>query len=112
VAAVLTVEFFQTPAGNKPVADYMRALDSRERERLTAVFRRIQTEGLAAVTTRPVERDLWEIKAGMHRTFYAVVVARTVTILHAYKKQGQRAPLADLQVARQRLAEFKARMSK
>ncbi len=94
------------------MADYMRALDSGERERLTAVFRRVQREGLAAVTTKPVEGDLWEIKAGMHRAFYVVVVARTVTVLHAYKKQGQRAPLAELQVARQRLAEFRARIGK
>jgi phage-related protein len=40
------------------------------------------------------------------------MVARTVTILHAYKKEGQRAPLADLKVARQRLAEFMARLGK
>ena len=40
-----------------------------------------------------------------HRVFYVVIVGPTMVLLHAYKKQGQKAPRGEIQVAQARMKE-------
>jgi phage-related protein len=48
---------------------------------------------------------LWELRPGANRFFYFAYVGRRFVILHAYRKQSQKAPLRELAVAERRLAE-------
>lgn len=57
------------------------------------------------MVTRHIESKLWEIKVSRHRIFYVVIVGPAMVLLHAYKKQGQRAPVRELDVARRRMKE-------
>jgi phage-related protein len=52
---------------------------------------------------RPIRDKLWEIKVQSHRIFYAVMIEETLVLLHAYKKQSQRAPRMEIETALERL---------
>ena len=58
---------------------------------------------------RQIEGKLWELKVrasrGDYRFFYVMLAANHMHVLHSYKKQGQKAPTRELEVARKRLKE-------
>jgi phage-related protein len=71
----------------------------------------IESHGLNAVGCqfRQIEGKLWEIKirapTGGYRIFYVMVASDDVMCFHAYRKQGQKAPKKELEIARKRLKE-------
>ena len=67
----------------------------------------IETAGLRApgARTRQVKGKLWEIKASQQRVFYVVVAGGDMVLLHAAKKEGQKADPRDLDTAAQRFRE-------
>jgi phage-related protein len=52
---------------------------------------------------------LWEIKiqsaSAGYRIFYVSIKANILVLLHAYKKQSQKAPQKEIEVAEQRMME-------
>jgi phage-related protein len=52
---------------------------------------------------RHIEGKLWEIKLSKDRVFYVVIAGPDMMLLHAYKKQGQRAPPHEIETARKRM---------
>lgn len=67
----------------------------------------IEQYGFDAMKTqfRQIEGKLWEIKVSAHRVFYVLVEREEMVLLHAYKKQGQRLPLKEREVAIKRMKE-------
>jgi phage-related protein len=59
----------------------------------------------APVSLRQLEEKLWEIRVGRHRVAYVVVTGSEMVLLHAFKKQGQRTPRSDLDLALRRAKE-------
>lgn len=104
----MDVRFYTTLAGNSPVEKYLEGLEVRERAFLLDIFEDAGQRGLdsARVRVRQIEGKLWEIKASRHRIFFVMIAGPTMVLLHAYKKQGQRAPRAEIDVARRRLKEI------
>lgn len=78
-----------------------------------AIFRsleRIEAEGLRAsgVSFRQVRGKLWEIRVmsgGSVRVFYVARSAEDMVLLHAYKKQSQKAPAREVALAERRMRE-------
>ena len=64
------------------------------------------------VEFRHIEGKLWEIKikavSGGYRVFYVVIKKSTLVLLHAYKKQSQKAPEREIKTAMKRLKEVLA----
>ena len=54
---------------------------------------------------RPIA-DMWELRAGPNRFFYVAHTGRRLIILHGYRKQSQKAPRQEIDVARRRLQDF------
>ncbi len=48
---------------------------------------------------------LWELKVSRHRIFYVLVMGPEMVLLHAYKKQGRKAPRGEIDLAKTRLKE-------
>jgi phage-related protein len=67
----------------------------------------IRLHGLAGsgFTSRQIDGKLWEIKVSRHRVFYVLIEGPLLVLLHAYKKQGQKAPQMQIAVARSRMKE-------
>jgi phage-related protein len=61
------------------------------------------------VEFRQIEGKLWEIKiklsSGGHRIFYLSLGKKKMTLLHAYKKQSQKAPSKEIEIAKTRMQE-------
>jgi len=87
------------------VADYICGLPHDRSERILATLEDVERYGLEGsdVTARHIEHKLWELKFPEDRVFYIVLSGPELVLLHAYKKQGQKAPVRELETARNRL---------
>jgi len=104
------VRFYRTASGDEPVRSFCKALPQKERFKVGRAIRSIQTFGLDApnVSLRPVKGKLWEIRASAQRVFYVLASGGTLWLLHAYKKQGQKAPRGEIEIATSRMKEVLA----
>lgn len=105
---MMTVTFFQMSSGAEPVRDYLDTLPAAEAAEVAEALVALETYGLAGanVTTRHIDGKLWEIKVSAQRVFYVVVTGPTMVLLHAYKKQGQKAPTREIDTAKRRMKEY------
>jgi phage-related protein len=107
----MKVSFFASNYGRCYVENFIDNLTAKDRGAIVAVLKDIELYGLSAVGCqfRQIEGKLWEIKIkapnGGYRIFYVMVSSEEMMCLHAYKKQGQKAPQKELDVARKRLKE-------
>jgi phage-related protein len=101
------IRFYQTASGSSPVERYLESLESKERAMVLDVLDRILSDGFsgAGVVPRQIDGKLWELKVTRHRLFYATITGPVLVLLHAYKKQSQKAPRFEIDVARARLKE-------
>lgn len=107
----MKISFFSSNYGRCYVEDFIDDLTTGDRAAIFAVLKDIELHGLSAVGCqfRQLDGKLWEIKIkapnGGYRIFYAMVSSEEMMCLHAYKKQGQKAPKKELETARKRLKE-------
>ena len=106
--ALVRATFFATAAGRCPVLDYINSLAKPERARVLEALDQIERRGLAAIRVRfrQIEGKLWEIKIGSHRVFYVMIDGDEMVLLHAYKKQQQKLPVKEREIAIRRLKEL------
>lgn len=88
--------------------EYVQALAKPERARVFEALEQVERRGLDAVRVqfRQIEGKLWEVKIGSHRIFYVIMEKEEMVLLHAYKKQGQKLPVKERDVAIQRMKEL------
>lgn len=103
----MKVTFYTTASGRSPVLDYLEDLSKQERARLLEALDQIENTGFDSVRVqfRQIEGKLWEIKISAHRVFYVLIEREEMVLLHAYKKQGQKLPLKERDVAIKRMKE-------
>ncbi len=107
----MKVSFFASLSGRCYVEDFIDGLGRNDQAAILAILKDVETYGLSAVGCqfRQIEGKLWEIKikapTGGYRIFYVMISSSEMMCLHAYKKQGQKAPKRELEVARKRLNE-------
>lgn len=101
----MKIRFFATRRGQAPVQDYIDSLPPRDAAKINAALGDICERGLAntIVSLRQIRNKLWEIRVQPHRIFYAVIDHGDLVLLHAYKKQSQRAPKVEIETALERL---------
>ena len=103
----MRLRYYATARGDYPVAEYVEALSVPERAVMAALFHEISQRGLQArgANFRQIEGKLWEIRAGAHRVFYFLLQRDEMVLLHAYRKQSQKAPSRHIETARRRVKE-------
>lgn len=101
----MNIRFFVNGRGDAPVSEYILALERQERLKVQDALADIRERGLrgTVVPLRQIRGKLWEIKVQPHRIFYAVERHGTMVLLHAYRKQGQKAPRVEIETALVRL---------
>jgi len=102
------IRYYMTTRGERPVEKYILGLPRREAAAVEAVLSLLMKHGVGAsgVSCRQIDAKLWEIKAGAHRVFYVIVTGPEMVLLHAYRKQAQKAPRKELDLARRRMKEI------
>lgn len=93
---------------HRQVSDYIDKLPKEQSAMIYAVLEDIKQYGLQAplVSMRHIKGKLWEIKISQTRIFYLVIEGNTMVLLHAYKKQGQKAPQHEIETALRRMKDI------
>ena len=104
----MRVTFFKTFSGRSPVLEYIQGLATPERARVLDGLDQIERDGFNAIRVqfRQIEGKLWEIKVSSQRILYVVIEREEMVLLHAYKKQGQKLPIKERDVAVRRMKEL------
>jgi len=108
----MVVTFYETTRGDRPVEEYLDELPAKEAAKVLDVLAAIEAHGLETAVTRQVRGKLWELKVSANRIFYVLVTGPEVVLLHAYKKQRQKAPLKEIETAARRMEEVLAGRSR
>ncbi len=107
----MEIAFYTKKNGACPVEEFIDKLQSRDRAKVLACLRNVEELGFESprVEFRQIRGRLWEIKiktadAGV-RIFYVSIGKDNIMLLHAYKKESQKAPTREIKVAEQRMQE-------
>jgi phage-related protein len=105
------VFYKQQSTGKSPVYDFIKKLQSADRLRIWACLKNVEELGFDCprVQFRQIRGKLWEIKiksanAG-YRLFYVAIKKTSLVLLHAYKKQSEKAPKMEIETAEKRMIE-------
>ena len=105
------VVFFETENGKQPVREFIKKLSKEDQKEVGADIRVLQNDypqGLPLV--RKLKPGLWEIRSfikdGINRVFFTFINGKII-LLHAIVKKTQKTPLKEINVAIERLKEFK-----
>jgi len=105
------VVFFETESGKQPVRDFIRGLSKDDQKEIGADIRVVQNSfpiGLPLV--KKIKPELWEIRSfikdGISRVFFTFIREKII-LLHAIVKKTQKTPSREIDVANERLKEFK-----
>jgi phage-related protein len=107
----MRIEFHKSRSDRAYIEDFLASLEARDRATILAVFTDIRQHGFNATGCqfRQLDGKLWEIKirapGGGFRFFYVMLASDEMYVLYAYRKQGQKAPVRELEVTRKRMRE-------
>ena len=107
----MIVKKYQTSRGRSPIDDFIENLPKDGQAEIYAVLEDVEEQGTNAplVSMRQIRGKLWEIRISQSRIFYVVIQRDIMVLLHAYKKQGGKAPSKEIDTALRRLAEIEGR---
>lgn len=92
----------------KQVEAFLNDLPKHERADVDAILEDLKDHGLTAplVSMRQIQGKLWELRISRTRIFYVMIDFNTMVLLHAYKKQSQKAPRHEIETALCRMREI------
>ena len=107
----MPVVFYRTRSGNEVVRDWLRSLDEKDRNAIGLDLMRVQYRWPVGMPLcRSLGDGLWEVRSDLPsrtiaRTLFYIKDDR-ILVLHGFIKKTQKAPEADLALARKRKKEF------
>lgn len=102
------IEFYTNTRDRCPVTEYIDKLTKEEQAKIRNAFRLLAEFGpeLGMPHARMVKGKLWELRPGNLRIFYFMVIDKKFVILHGYRKQSQKAPRQEVNIAMKRMKEL------
>lgn len=104
---------YRTAAGGRPIRDFFDTLTDEEAAEILAAMKEVAELGLA--TARHLRGDIYEVRAeGPTRTFRVVFAAegkfsQVLLSLVAFVKKTQKTPRSELELAEDRLSQWRQR---
>lgn len=101
---------YETPAGRRPVAEFIRELSDEDAASVLAAMREVRKRGLRAA--RHLTNDIYEVRADGDRVVYRVLFApqgsrkQVLLALEGFKKKTQETPPATIALAKRRLRDW------
>ncbi len=103
--------FYRQRSGREPVKEWLSQLPSGDRRTVAEDIKILQKGWPVGMPlARKVDRDLWELRSKLDKRIGRIlftVQEQAIVLLHAFIKKKRRAPLRELETARQRLHQVK-----
>lgn len=102
------IEFFTDARDRSPVIDYIDKLRKDEQAKIRNVMRLLTEFGpnLGMPHAKQIKGKLWELRPGGIRLFYFLYFKQKFVILHGYRKQAQKAPRQEIDLATKRMNDL------
>jgi phage-related protein len=104
---------YRTPAGRRPVAEFINTLSDTEAAVVAAAMKEVPLEGLRVA--RHVRGEIYEVRADGDRATYRILFAQegsrsqVLLALAAFGKETQKTPPSTITLAERRLTDWRAR---
>ena len=104
---------FKTPAGARPVKEFLAKLTDEEVAVIAAGMRDVRERGIAAA--RHLRGDIYEVRADAATRSYRLLFScegkysQVLLSLSVYEKRSQKAPTQEIELAEKRLKDWRAR---
>ena len=107
-----STEFYETPAEQVPVAEFLLGLDAKTRARFRWSMEQLRVRNIRArePLVKHLEGDLWELReessTDIYRIIYFFYTGRRIVFLHGFQKKSQKTPRRELEQARRYYDDF------
>lgn len=97
--------FYETPAGNRPVRDYIASLPEADHLEIVAAMKDVAEEGLAAAKHLQGHGDLYEVIVDGEDNDYRLLFCpegrynQVLLALHAFPKRSRQTPTQEIETA-------------
>lgn len=111
----MNVYHYETSGGKDLILEYIDELPKKERAEGLTILGKLEEEGIEALEvlkTRQLKGRLWEIKFYDNRIMYTVADGENMYLIHACKKQKNKAEKFELNKAIKRVKELEAELGK
>jgi phage-related protein len=102
------IVFYIDHRGKCPPLEFVEALPLMDQAKIRNALRLLQEFGtnLSMPHAKQIKGKLWELRPGGVRLFYFSYIGQQFVILHGYRKQSQKAPNREVEIAMQRMQEL------
>jgi len=103
-----SIVFYKDHRGKCPPLEFIEELPVMEQAKIRNTLRLLQEFGtnLSMPHAKPIQGKLWELRPGGIRLFYFAYIEQQFVILHGYRKQSQKAPGGEIEIALRRMQEL------
>lgn len=103
-----SIVFYKDQRGKCPPLEFIEDLPVMEQAKIRNVLRFLREFGthLGMPHAGPIQGRLWELRPGGIRLFYFAYIGQQFVILHGYRKQSQKAPDREIEIALRRMEEL------
>lgn len=103
-----SIVFFIDHRGKCPTLEFVEELPVVEQAKIRNALRLLQEFGtnLAIPHAKQIKGKLWELRPGRIRLFYFTYIRQQFVILHGYRKQSQKPPEREIEIAIRRMQEL------
>ncbi len=103
-----SIVFYKDHRGKCPPLEFIEELPVMEQAKIRNALRLLQEFGtnLSMPHAKPIQGKLWELRPGGIRLFYFAYIEQQFVILHGYRKQSQKAPGGEIEIALRRMQEL------
>lgn len=101
------IVFYIDHRGKCPPLEFINKLPNMEQAKIRNALRLLQEFGptLSSPHAKQIKGKLWELRPGGIRLFYFAFIDQQFVILHGYRKQSQKAPDREIEIALKRMNE-------
>jgi phage-related protein len=102
------IVFYIDHRGKCPPREFIDELPVMEQAKVRNVLRLLQEFGtnLNMPHAKQIKGKLWELRPGGVRLFYFAYIRQQFVILHGYRKQSQKAPDREIEIAIRRMQDL------
>lgn len=104
--------FYCTASGREPVREWLKKIDPASRKRIGEDLYTLQLGWpIGMPLARKLEPNLWELRSHISNGIARIMFTadkNALILLHGFIKKSKKLPAADLALAKERLANFRA----